>query len=144
MQTEQMIADVVEQVIRQLNPAPHDGSSAGMRTGAVPADALPTRPGVFAEVDPAVAAAKRAQQQLIAAGIKVRAQIVNWIKQTAIDKAQEWGRIEFDETRIGRLDHKVLKLELFHLLPGVEFLETVAQSGDDGLTVDEFAPWGVI
>ena len=115
-----------------------------MRTGAVPADALPTRPGVFAEVDPAVAAAKRAQQQLIAAGIKIRAQIVNWIKQTAIDKAQEWGRIEFDETRIGRLDHKVLKLELFHLLPGVEFLETVAQSGDDGLTVDEFAPWGVI
>ena len=28
-----------------------------------------------------------------------------------IDNAERWGQIEFDETKIGRLEHKPLKLQ---------------------------------
>ena len=52
--------------------------------------------------------------------------------------------VEFDETKIGRLDHKVLKLQLLEQVPGVEFLTTHAHSGDEGITLDEPAPWGVL
>jgi aldehyde dehydrogenase len=62
----------------------------------------------------------------------------------ARDNAPAWGRMEFDETRIGRLDHKVQKLEIIELVPGTEYLRTVAHSGSNGVALDEFAPFGVI
>src|SRR5204863_5588745 len=58
--------------------------------------------------------------------------------------AQSWGRIELDETKIGRLDHKIEKLQILELVPGVEFLTTNAYSGSNGLCMEEFAPFGVI
>jgi aldehyde dehydrogenase len=62
-----------------------------------------------------------------------------------VAKAEEWGTIEFNETKIGRLDHKIEKLKICgDLVPGVEFLERMAFSGDFGLTVIDYAPWGVI
>src|SRR5204863_4887151 len=58
--------------------------------------------------------------------------------------AQSWGRIELDETKIGRLDHKIEKLQILELVPGVEFLTTNAYSGSNGVCLEEFAPFGVI
>src|SRR4051794_41650094 len=52
--------------------------------------------------------------------------------------------MEFDETKIGRLDHKIEKLEILELVPGVEFLKTNASSGSNGVCLEEFAPYGVI
>ena len=53
-------------------------------------------------------------------------------------------RAELEETRIGRLDHKIEKLQIVKLVPGTEFLRCDALSGDRGLTVIEYAPFGVI
>ena len=49
-----------------------------------------------------------------------------------------------EETKIGRLDHKIGKLEIIKLVPGTEFLKCDGISGDHGLTVTEYAPFGVI
>jgi aldehyde dehydrogenase len=58
--------------------------------------------------------------------------------------AEEWGRIELEETRIGRLDHKIEKLKIIKLVPGVEWLRPDARSGDHGITLEEYTPFGVV
>jgi aldehyde dehydrogenase len=53
--------------------------------------------------------------------------------------------MELDETGIGRLDHKIAKLrDAIPRAPGVEFLRTETYSGDNGLTLGDYAPFGVI
>ena len=53
--------------------------------------------------------------------------------------------MEMNETRIGRLDHKIEKLKtLGERTPGVEFMNSQVYSGDRGLAVIEHAPFGVI
>jgi aldehyde dehydrogenase len=56
----------------------------------------------------------------------------------------EWGRIELEETKIGRLDHKIEKLQIIKDVPGVEWLRPEGRSGDHGITLEEFTPFGVI
>jgi len=100
--------------------------------------------GVFKDVNDAVDAAKRAQVQLAEKGVDTRDAIVRMIKRIALENAEAWGKIELEETKVGRLDHKIAKLHLLSNVPGVEFLKTAAHSGDDGIGLDEAAPWGVI
>ena len=53
--------------------------------------------------------------------------------------------MEMEETKIGRLPHKIEKLKtLGERTPGVEFLRSEVFSGDHGLAVIEYAPFGVI
>jgi aldehyde dehydrogenase len=121
-------------------------SSPARAIGAKPQAAVGAdgRYGVFASVDDAVGAATEAQQKLMRLALHERDQIVKLVKQIAKDRAHEWGRLEFDETKIGRLDHKIEKLQILELVPGVEFLRTRADSGSNGLSLEEFAPLGVI
>lgn len=139
---QELIANVVEEVLRRMN----GGGQAPAVTAAPRGTASHASPstGLFAEVEPAVVAAERAQQQLEKAGMKVRAQICDLYKKIALDNADAWGRFELDETKVGRLDHKIAKLKLLETVPGVEFLKSPAHSGDDGISLDEAAPWGVI
>ena len=78
-------------------------------------------------------------------GVSARKKAIAVIRRICVAKAEEWGTIEFNETKIGRLDHKIEKLKICgDLVPGVEMLERMAFSGDFGLTIIDFAPWGVI
>ena len=53
--------------------------------------------------------------------------------------------MEMEETKIGRLVHKIEKLKtLGERTPGVEFMRSEVFSGDHGLAVIEHAPFGVI
>ena len=107
-------------------------------------DAAPGRYGLFSVVDEAVAAATEAQQQLSRLSLDDRETIVTSIKAMAIEHAAAWGAMEFEETKIGRLEHKIEKLQILHRVPGVEWLKTNAASGTHGLCLEEFAPFGVI
>jgi len=139
MNQEQLISNVVQQVLKQL------GNGTNLTTASVtPSIGASRGSGLFAAVDPAVEAGWRAQEQLSRAGIGVRDGICKLIKRIVKENAQQWGKVEFDETKIGRLDHKILKLELLEGIPGVEFLKTAAYSGDSGIGLDEFAPFGVL
>jgi acyl-CoA reductase-like NAD-dependent aldehyde dehydrogenase len=145
---QELISNVVQEVLRRMGGPGGNGQTGvapavGQPAVGHPAAASPST-GLFSEVEPAVSAAQRAQQQLAQAGVTVRAKICALFKQIASDNADAWGRYELEETKVGRLDHKVAKLRLLDSVPGVEFLETAAHSGDGGISLDEAAPWGVI
>src|SRR5262249_30749767 len=71
--------------------------------------------------------------------------IIDHIRRISIDQSVELGTMEMDETKIGRLEHKIEKLKtLGERTPGVEFMRSEVFSGDHGLAVIEHAPFGVI
>jgi aldehyde dehydrogenase len=139
------IAAIVRQVLEQL------GASGAVppRPAVAPAphamDSFAGANGVFGSVDEAVRAATEAFEQLERLGVEGRRKAIAHIRRIAIDDAEELGRMEFAETGIGRLDHKIGKLKVLgEKVPGVEFLQSEVFSGDHGLAVIEHAPFGVI
>jgi aldehyde dehydrogenase len=139
------IASIVRQVIAELAagstattpPNPATASSApGSLTGAH---------GVHGSVDDAVRAAQEAFEQLESLGVEGRKKAIAHIRRIAIADAEELGRMEFEETKIGRLEHKIEKLKVLgEKVPGVEFMTSEVFSGDRGLAVIEHAPFGPI
>lgn len=136
---EALVRSVVEQVVKAF------GRNGAVATGSGPAIvASARRPGVFQDVPSACAAAAAAQKQLAAKGVAARAKVVEIVKELATKNAVEWGQFEFAETKIGRLDHKIEKLQIVKLVPGVEWLHPDARSGDHGITLEEYTPFGVV
>jgi aldehyde dehydrogenase len=154
---ETLLRAVVDEVLRGLRngatPAA-TGTSAPMpapsrvaaRNGAaaVGGSRAEGRFGVFGDPAAAVEAAHGAFRQLQECGLAGRAKVIEIVKGLCERHAAEWGRIEFEETRIGRLAHKVEKLEIVKLVPGLEWLRPYGLSGDHGITLEEQAPFGVI
>src|SRR5437870_4250001 len=132
--TDELIRSVVQEVLSH------------MRNGhARPANGRAHRWGIFDDVDEAVAAAVEAQKQFEARGLEDRRKAVACIRKICVDRAEELGRDELEETKIGRLIHKIEKLKVIaDKIPGVEFLRTEAFSGENGISLTEYAPFGVI
>jgi aldehyde dehydrogenase len=159
---ESLIRDVIEDVLGRLNRAPASSptqpapASNPTPAGRNPACGCPTQPapaigkisqgrfGVFEDANQACEAAQEAFLQLSAKGVAGRVKVIRIIKELSLANANEWGRIELDETKIGRLDHKIEKLKGLSVVPGVEFLNPLGLSGDHGIALEEFAPFGVI
>jgi aldehyde dehydrogenase len=134
--SESLIRSVVSQVLAEV------GRSGG---APVAGKSLSGRNGVFTCPNEAVAAARDAFEQLQERTIEDRKRIIQHIRRIAIDQCVELGTMEMEETRIGRLEHKIEKLKtLGQKTPGVEFLRSEVFSGDHGLAVIEHAPFGVI
>jgi aldehyde dehydrogenase len=151
---EALIREVVADVLSRLgqqgptspasSPAPsastcgcgngHSGSSS-KRAG---------NDGVFQDAQGACSAAHDGFLQLKEKGMAARARVVEIVKILAETNGVEWGRIELEETRIGRLDHKIEKLKILKLVPGVEWLRPDGRSGDHGITLEEYTPFGVV
>ncbi|MCO6457263.1 MAG: aldehyde dehydrogenase EutE [Pirellulaceae bacterium] len=138
--TEDLIRSVVAQVLAEVGQAPAvPGPPCAATRGYA------GRHGVFTDVDQAVAAAREAFEQLQERGLEDRRRIIGHIRRISIDQCVELGTMEMEETRIGRLEHKIEKLKtLGEKAPGVEFLRSEVYSGDHGLAVIEHAPFGVI
>ncbi|KAF1080943.1 MAG: CoA-acylating propionaldehyde dehydrogenase [Candidatus Rifleibacterium amylolyticum] len=101
--------------------------------------------GIFDSVDDAVAAATRAQKQLVDLPLKTRAAIIANMRKRALEKVEELAKLANQETGYGRVDDKIQKNKLvIEKTPGVEDLVPEACSGDHGLTLTERAPYGVI
>jgi aldehyde dehydrogenase len=149
---EGLIRDVVQEVLTQLKGGVAARSApTGAGPIAAPAVQPPASPagvhhwGIFNCVNEAVAAARAAQAQLAERTIATRAEIVAVVRETVLSRVEELGKMELAETKIGRLDHKFDKLKLIaNNVSGTEFLKSEAYSGDQGLTVVEYAPFGVI
>jgi len=135
--TEEAIRSVVQEVLSQLNNKGGYGSASA--TTQTDGDW-----GVFRSVDQAVAAATAGQKQLLNATLADRAKALEIVRQICTSQADELGRMEMEETKIGRLDHKIEKLHLIKGIPGMEFMRTEAVSGDYGIGITEYAPFGVI
>ncbi|MBI3468815.1 MAG: aldehyde dehydrogenase EutE [Planctomycetes bacterium] len=133
--TETLIRDVVAQVLAQMrNGAPVSNGRS-----------YQGRFGIFTCVNEAVAAATDAFERLSERTIADRKRIIDHIRRISIDQSVELGTMEMEETKIGRLVHKIEKLKtLGERTPGVEFMRSEVYSGDHGLAVIEHAPFGVI
>ncbi|MCH7988135.1 MAG: aldehyde dehydrogenase EutE [Planctomycetes bacterium] len=132
---EQAIRTVVQEVLAQLGKRPVASTNGSSRN---------ENWGVFSTVDDAVAAANDGFLKLKAASMEDRAKAIECVYRICTEQAEELGRLELEETKIGRLDHKIEKLQIIKLAPGIEFLKSDVVSGDHGLTVTEYAPFGVI
>ncbi|HJO10022.1 MAG TPA: aldehyde dehydrogenase, partial [Verrucomicrobiota bacterium] len=149
---EALIRDVIEDVLGRLGgstpvvvpppavkPAGDNGSC-----GCQPKGSGDRHFGVFQTADEACDAAATAFQQLREQGVEARRRIIDIVKGLCEENDQEWGRIELEETKIGRLDHKIEKLQIIRDVPGVEWLRPDGRSGDNGITLEEFTPFGVV
>lgn len=133
--TEEIVRSVVQEVLAQMKGAPAGAVGRGPSG----------RFGIFHDVNEAVAAAGEAFERLSERTIEDRKRIIDHVRRISIEQAVELGTMEMNETKIGRLEHKIEKLRtLGERTPGVEFLRSEVFSGDHGLAVIEHAPFGVI
>ena len=101
--------------------------------------------GVFATVDNAVRAAGNAYRELDGMSLEGRQKIIASIRESMTEHAEELARHAHSETGLGRFEHKVIKNRLVaRKTSGTEVLTPDAVTGDNGLTLTEYAPYGVI
>ncbi len=102
-------------------------------------------PGVFDTVDEAIQAAKAAQARFEDCTLATREKVIADIRAAMRPRVQELAQKTVDETGMGRVADKVLKLNLtLNKTPGVEDLVTECETGDNGMTLYELSAYGVI
>ncbi len=122
--------------------APGPGAS---RSAAAPAVIGSRGPGVHDDLETAVAAAQRGFEELDAMPLATRFAAVQAMRETALRHLDEMCTRAVQETSLGRVEDKRIKNHVaITKTPGPEYLEHTAMTGDDGLTLMEQAPFGVI
>ena len=121
-------------------------AGAGSMTGTTVYGGKTGDDGVFDDIEDAIEAAYQAQRDYVA-NYKVydRQRIIEAIRRTARDHVETMCRMIVEETKMGRYEDKLEKhLAVINKTPGPECLNTEAISGDEGLMLEEYAPFGVI
>ena len=99
----------------------------------------------YATLDQAVAAAKAAQPIWVSLPMETKKEIISNIRATLRRHVEELSRLAVEETGLGRYEDKLSKnLLVINKTPGPEYLEAMAFTGDDGLALVEYAPYGMI
>jgi aldehyde dehydrogenase len=140
---EQMIAEIAKEVVARLRVQMQQPTAS-----AAPSKSLTAAcDGVFATVDEAANAAFEAQKIVAEMSLEDRGRMIDIVRRICNDRREELGRMEMEETKVGRLDHKILKLTNMRFVQGVEAMRSngsTARSDNTGLCIIERAPWGVI
>lgn len=126
---EQLVQDIVQEVMAKMQ---------------ISADVAGDH-GVFADMNEAIEAAKKAQKYVGKISMDQRESIISNIKRKTKEHAEILARMGVQETGMGNVGHKILKHQLVaEKTPGTEDITTTAWSGDRGLTLIEMGPFGVI
>jgi acyl-CoA reductase-like NAD-dependent aldehyde dehydrogenase len=97
------------------------------------------------DVDRAVQAARRAFEELSRLPLALREHMISHMRRVIRENAQLLALEAWQETGIGRYEDKIQKNLLnADRVPGPEILSPKTWTGDDGLTLVEYAPFGVI
>ncbi len=101
--------------------------------------------GIYADMNEAIDAAERGSKAVPAMTVEQREKIITEIRRLTIAEAPIMAEIGVAETGMGKVEHKRLK----HILvaektPGTEDIISEAKTGDNGLTLTEMAPFGVV
>lgn len=145
MVDEREIQDIIERTRRRVGDP---GTSVVARQAAVRAElsapsASRLGEGVFGSLDEAVQAAKAASRTPL--GLDRRKVVIEAIRRATLAEAEPLARLAVEETGLGRVDDKITKNRLCSTkTPGPEDLEVEAVSGAGGMTITEFAPFGVV
>ncbi len=101
--------------------------------------------GVYSDMNDAIAAASEGYRAVRSMTVEQREAIITEIRRLTRAEAPVMARLGVAETGMGRVDHKTAK----HILvadktPGTEDIVSNAKTGDNGLTLIEMAPFGVV
>jgi len=143
----QAIIDNLMSELRQGERARHGPAVEPEAASRPPFPAPTLRHGdnLFPDVDTAVEAARRAYLELGRMPLAVREQMIAHIRRIMRENAQVLAHEAWQETGMGRYEDKIEKNLLnANKVPGTEILAPTAWSGDDGMTLVEYAPYGVI
>ena len=124
----------------QLTPLQQDPChpSAGNQLPAEDLVCYPT-------ADAAVTAAAQAQRVFQEQSLELRRAVITSLRESSVANAEQWARMAVEETMMGRVGDKTQKnLLCATRTPGVEDLHSRAYTGDNGLTLVEYAPFGVV
>ena len=147
------IQAIIDRVMREVGSgappaaaAPPPATRPDDRQPAPPPAAPPKGDfGVYPTLDEAATAARAAFQRLNALPLAIRRDMVAHMRQAGRENALLLAELAAGETGMGRVEDKVLKNVLnADKAPGTEALDPRAWTGDHGLTLVEYAPYGVI
>jgi acyl-CoA reductase-like NAD-dependent aldehyde dehydrogenase len=149
MLEQERIDQIVQQVMSELQQGERVrmGSAPKNITASAPAPApvIKHSGNLFEDVDSAVGAARQAFEQLKLLPLSLREDMIRHIRRSMRENAQVLAYEAWQETGMGRYEDKIEKNLLnANKAPGTEMLDPRAWTGDDGLTLVEFAPYGVI
>ena len=137
---EREVRSIIRRVRRRFGESPPGEASP---SAATPATDLGG--GVFTSVSAATEAAYSAFQVFSEQGLEGRRGVIDSIRKSMREHAAELARLANEETGLGRTEDKVVKnLLVADKTPGPEDLEPQVITGDQGMTVTEFAPFGVV
>ncbi len=129
---------IVQEVLKNLKTA-----------GAIPAASkgasISGGKGIFENVEDAIKSAGDAQKKLVELPVVLRKKMIENMRKRCMAKIEEIARIGVEDTGYGRIEDKIQKNTLaITKTPGMEDLQPVSYSGDNGLTIVEQAPYGII
>ena len=145
--SERDIAEIIERVRRRIDTASDGRAGVTLRAEAELAAAAASElgDGIHATIDDAVAAATSAFRTYGSMGLDGRRVIIEAVRQSMLDHAEQLARMAHQETHLGRYEDKVVKNRLVTMkAAGPEDLEVEAVTGSLGMMVTEFAPFGVV
>lgn len=101
--------------------------------------------GIFSDMNEAIEAAGEGYRAVRAMSVENREKIITAIRELTRKEAAVMAEMGVAETGMGKVEHKRLK----HILvadktPGTEDIVSEAKTGDNGLTLVEMAPFGVV
>ena len=139
-----MITDLVQKVVEQL--VAKDAVSTGTVSETTSSTGVEASAnGLYDTVDAAVKAAVTAQKKLAALSLAKREEIIASIRRASLENNEELSAFAVSSTGYGRYEDKVQENILCAMkTPGTEDLRSLVKTGDDGLTLEEPAPVGVI
>ncbi len=127
MINEERISEIVESVIRNMNTN------------------TKKQIGVFDTMAQALEAVEKAYKLYRGYSVEQREKMIANIRKLTLAEAENMAKLGVSETKMGRVVDKIIKHQLVaNKTPGTEDLEPRAYTGDDGMTLVEMAPYGVI
>ena len=148
--TENQIESIVREILKQM-------PTAGGVHGVSAAAAAPVKEwdatqyhgrrfiGIFDDMKAGIDAAEAGYRAVRDMSVEAREKIITEIRRLTREEAAILAALGVEETGMGRVEHKRLK----HILvadktPGTEDIVSAARTGDNGLTLVEMAPFGVV
>ena len=142
--SESQISAIVQQVLASIQPAGKTEEKPASEWDSVQYHGRRFI-GIFNDMNAAIEAAQEGYKAVRAMSVEQREKVITQIRQQIREEAETMAALGVAETGMGRVEHKKAK----HLLvadktPGTEDIVSEARTGDDGLTLVEMAPFGVV
>lgn len=138
--SEAEIQQLVQNVLRQLQSENLDLCQLQENT-----DGISYGDGVFETIEQSTNASDAAFNRLSVLPLAIREEMICKMRETAISHAEELAEMGVHETGLGRVSDKIAKNKLAaKKTPGLEDLVSHSFTGDGGLTLREYAPFGII